>query len=69
MGTVSIIGTGMASAPGLAALMFKTLYENNINIEMISTSDIRITCVVKADKVHDAVNALHSTFELDVAPE
>ena len=49
--------------------MFKTLYENNINIEMISTSDIRITCVVKADKVHDAVNALHSTFELDVAPE
>ena len=69
LGTVSIIGTGMASAPGFAALMFKTLYENNINIEMISTSDIRITCVVKADKVHDAVNALHSTFELDVAPE
>ena len=69
LGTVSIIGTGMASAPGFAALMFKTLYENNINIEMISTSDIRITCVVKADKVHDAVNALHSTFELDVVPE
>ena len=69
LGTVSIIGTGMASAPGFAALMFKTLYENNINIEMISTSDIRITCVVKADRVQDAVGALHSTFELDIIPE
>ncbi|MCH2524483.1 MAG: aspartate kinase [Dehalococcoidia bacterium] len=69
LGTVSIIGTGMASAPGFAALMFKTLYENNINIEMISTSDIRITCVVKADRVQDAVEALHSTFELDIIPE
>ena len=59
----------MASAPGFAALMFKTLYENNINIEMISTSDIRITCVVKADRVQDAVEALHSTFELDIIPE
>jgi len=69
LGTVSIIGTGMASAPGFAALMFKALYENDINIEMISTSDIRITCVVKSDRVPEAVNALHSTFELDVIPE
>tara|TARA_B100000700_G_scaffold331725_1_gene467609 strand:+ start:2015 stop:3241 length:1227 start_codon:yes stop_codon:yes gene_type:complete len=69
LGTVSIIGTGMASAPGFAALMFKSLYENNINIEMISTSDIRITCVVKANRVQDAVSALHSTFELDIIPQ
>ncbi len=65
LGTVSVVGTGMASAPGYAARMFKTLFDNKINIEMISTSDIRITCVVDADKVGDAVRALHAAFELD----
>ena len=65
LGTVSVVGTGMASAPGYAALMFKTLFDNQINIEMISTSDIRITCVVDAARVGDAVRALHAAFELD----
>ncbi|MFA7248735.1 MAG: aspartate kinase [Dehalococcoidia bacterium] len=65
LGTVSVVGTGMASAPGYAARMFKTLFDNQINIEMISTSDIRITCVVDAHRVGDAVRALHAAFELD----
>ena len=65
LGTVSVVGTGMASAPGYAARMFKTLFDNQINIEMISTSDIRITCVVESARVGDAVRALHAAFELD----
>jgi aspartate kinase len=69
LGTVSVIGTGMQSAPGYAARMFRTLFDHGINIDMISTSDIRITCVVSADRVGDAVRALHAAFELDKAPE
>ena len=65
LGTVSIVGTGMASAPGYAARMFRTLFEHEINIDMISTSDIRITCVVEAVQVADAVRALHTAFALD----
>ena len=65
LGTVSVVGTGMASAPGFAARMFKTLHEAEINIDMISTSDIRITCVIASEKVGDAVRALHDAFELD----
>ena len=65
LGTVSVVGTGMASAPGYAARMFRTLFDHQINIEMISTSDIRITCVVDAQRVGDAVRALHAAFELD----
>ena len=67
LGTVSVVGTGMASAPGYAARMFKTLLDHQINIEMISTSDIRITCVVASARVGDAVRALHAAFELDRA--
>ncbi|MEX2229606.1 MAG: aspartate kinase, partial [Dehalococcoidia bacterium] len=69
LGTVSVIGTGMASAPGYAARMFRTLFDHGINIDMISTSDIRITCVVSADGVADAVRALHAAFELDRSPD
>ncbi len=64
MGKVSIVGAGMKSHPGVAAKVFSTLGENGINIEMISTSPIRISCVVEAEKVPDAVRALHSAFEL-----
>jgi aspartate kinase len=64
---VSIVGTGIQSAPGFAARMFRSLYEAGINIEMISTSEIRITCIVRADRVNDAVRALHKTFELERA--
>ena len=67
LGKVSIVGTGMITAPGYASRMFRTLFENGINIEMISTSDIRITCIVNESKVSDAVRALHSAFELDKA--
>jgi aspartate kinase len=62
---VSIVGTGIQSAPGFASRMFRSLYDAGINIQMISTSEIRITCIVAADRVNDAVRALHKTFELE----
>jgi aspartate kinase len=62
---ISIVGTGLQSAPGYAARMFGTLAQHNINIDTITTSDIRITCVVDAATVPDAVRALHAAFELD----
>jgi aspartate kinase len=67
MGKVSIVGTGIQSAPGYAARMFRTLSDSGINIEMISTSEIRITCIVPEDRVADAVRALHKAFELEKA--
>jgi aspartate kinase len=62
---VSIVGTGMQSAPGYAARMFGTLARAGININIISTSDIRITCVVPRERAEDAVRELHAAFELD----
>jgi aspartate kinase len=62
---VSIVGTGMQSAPGYAARMFGTLARASINISIISTSDIRITCVVPRERAEDAVRELHAAFELD----
>jgi aspartate kinase len=64
---VSIVGTGMQNTPGYAARMFRTLYEAGINIELITTSEIRITCIISEDKVKDAVRALHEAFELEKA--
>jgi len=61
---VSLVGAGMKTHPGVSAEMFETLADRGINIEMISTSPIRITCVVRADQVEDAVQALHGAFEL-----
>lgn len=61
---VSIVGAGMKTHPGVTALMFETLAKQNINIEMISTSPIRISCVVRASSVDDAVRALHEAFGL-----
>ena len=66
LGKVSINGTGMQNTPGYAAQMFKVLSDARINIQMISTSEIRITCIVDESKVKDAVRALHRAFELDV---
>ncbi|MDD5647485.1 MAG: ACT domain-containing protein, partial [Dehalococcoidia bacterium] len=65
LGKVSIIGTGMQNTPGYAAKMFQTLFAQDINIQMITTSEIRITCIIAEDKVKDAVRALHKAFELD----
>ncbi len=62
---VSLIGAGMQTNPGVAARMFETLASAGINIEMISTSAIRISCVVRSEGVERAVAALHSAFELD----
>ena len=67
MGKVSIVGTGIQSAPGYAARMFRTLSEAGINIEIISTSEIRITCIIPEERVADAVRALHTAFELERA--
>jgi aspartate kinase len=64
IGKVSIVGAGMRSHPGVAAKVFQTLGEHDINIEMISTSPIKISCVIGADRVKDAVLALHSAFGL-----
>ncbi len=62
---VSVIGTGMQSAPGYAAKMFGALAKANVNIEMITTSDIRITCIIDDCQVETALKALHTAFELD----
>jgi aspartate kinase len=64
IGKVSIVGAGMRSHPGVAAKVFAVLGEEGINIEMISTSPIKISCVIAADRVPDAVRALHEAFEL-----
>jgi aspartate kinase len=61
---VSLIGAGMKSHPGVAADMFEALAEAGINIEIISTSSIRISCVVRADEVGRAVQAVHDRFQL-----
>ena len=64
MGKVSIVGAGMKTHPGVAAKVFTTLGDNGINIEMISTSPIRISCVVPGERVPDAVRVLHAAFNL-----
>ena len=64
MGEVSIVGAGMKSHPGVAAKVFATLGDKGINIRMISTSPIRISCVIALEQVPEAVRALHAAFEL-----
>jgi aspartate kinase len=64
MGKVSIVGAGMRSHPGVAAKVFQTLGDEKINIEMISTSPIKISCVIRGEQVPAAVRALHSAFDL-----
>ena len=66
---VSIVGAGMTSERGIAAKMFRILAEHGINIEMISTSPIRISCVVRGDDVNNAVLSLHDGFELAEDPQ
>jgi len=65
LGKVSIIGTGMQNTPGYAARMFGALSEQGINIQLITTSEIRITCILNDAQVKDAVRALHRAFELE----
>ncbi len=65
---VSLVGAGMKSEPGVAATVFETLAANSINIEMISTSAIRISCIVREAELDRAVAVLHAAFGLDQAP-
>src|SRR3954449_10890379 len=62
---VSIVGAGIHNAPGYGARMFGTLADAGINIEMISTSEIRITTIIAEDRVEEAVRSLHTAFELE----
>ncbi len=64
MGKVSIVGAGMRSHPGVAAKVFDVLAREGVNIDMISTSPIKISCVIARDRVELAVQVLHSAFEL-----
>jgi aspartate kinase len=65
IGKVSLVGAGMKTSPGIAAKMFRVLAAEDVNIEMISTSTIRISVVVGAQDVERAVRSLHSAFGLD----
>ena len=65
LGRVSVVGAGMASNPGVAATMFETLAQNEVNIEMIATSPIRISCVIAEGDVDKATVALHAAYGLD----
>ena len=62
---VSVVGAGMQSGPGYAGRMFQTLYEAGINIELITTSEIRITCLIEEAQVPKAIRAMHKAFELE----
>jgi len=66
LGKVSIIGTGMSNTPGYAARMFRALAEKGINIQLITTSEIRITCIIDETQVKEAVRALHKAFEVEI---
>ena len=65
LGKVSIVGTGVLNTPGYAPRMFQTLADHGINVELITTSEIRITCIIAQDRIPDAVRALHAAFELE----
>ena len=69
IGRVSLTGAGMQTNPGVAATMFETLSTSGINIEMISTSPIRISCVVRGSDMEDAVRSLHEGFSLATSRE
>lgn len=69
IGKISLVGAGMKSHPGVSARFFKALADAGINIEMISTSEIRVSAVTRADQVEDAVRAVHTAFGLDASEE
>jgi aspartate kinase len=62
---VSLVGVGMRSHAGVASLMFQTLAENNINIQMISTSEIKVSVLIQEQHLEKAVKSLHTAFGLD----
>jgi aspartate kinase len=66
-GKVSLIGAGMKSHPGIAARMFQVMADNGINVRMIATSPIKVSCVIARERVEEAVSALHSEFEQELS--
>ena len=66
---ISIVGTGMLDAPGYAARMFRILADNDVNIDIITTSEIRITCIIPENRLLESARALHAAFELDKPQE
>jgi len=69
IGKISLVGAGMRSYPGVSATFFKALAQAGVNIEMISTSEIRISVVTRADAVDTAVRGVHTAFGLDAEGE
>ena len=69
LGKVSLVGAGMRSHPGVAATMFRTLADLGINLEMISTSPIKISCMIDRERIPEAVRGLHAAFRLERPPE
>ncbi|MAN20690.1 MAG: aspartate kinase, partial [Gammaproteobacteria bacterium] len=63
---ISMVGVGMRTHPGVASKMFAALADNNINISMISTSEIKISIVTNEENLDTAINVLHKAFELDI---
>ena len=67
LASVSVVGSGMQNTPGYASRMFRILADGGINIDMITTSEIRISCIINQQRAHDAVRLLHEGFQLDLA--
>ena len=65
LASVSVVGSGMQNTPGYASRMFRILADGGINIDMITTSEIRISCIIKEEDLSDAVRLLHHGFQLD----
>ncbi len=65
LASVTVVGSGMQNTPGYASRMFRILAEGNINIDMITTSEIRISCIIREEQVADAVRLLHRGFQLN----
>ncbi|MNI22426.1 Aspartokinase [compost metagenome] len=62
---VSIVGAGMVSHPGVAAQMFDVISKQGVNIKMVSTSEIKVSCVIESGEVNEVVKALHTAYGLD----
>ena len=65
LAAVSVVGSGMQHTPGYASRMFRVLADGDVNIDMITTSEIRISCIIKEDQAQEAVRLLHRGFQLD----
>jgi aspartate kinase len=65
IGKLSVVGAGMRTNSGVSAQLFTALFEAGVNIDMISTSEIRISVILRADQLNDAMRRVHSAFELD----